>query len=98
MMTKLTAAMFLAMGLMTGCAVDEEPTVSGPEDQDVSSVEQDATVWCTDKAWRVDFYAEPALINKVGYLQCTCYQPQTRGGITTNYTKLAYQRTCEPLQ
>jgi hypothetical protein len=95
MMMKLTAAVFLVTSLMAGCAVDDEPTVSGPDDElDLSTVESDVTVWCTDKAWRVDFYAEPALINKVGYLQCNCWQPQRRGGTVSNYTNLAYEFTC----
>lgn len=51
-------------------------------------------MWCSDKSWRVDFYAEPELINVVGYLKCQCYQPQTSGGIVTDYMKLAYERTC----
>lgn len=52
------------------------------------------TVWCSDKSWRVDFYAEPELINVVGYLKCQCYQPQTSGGTVTDYMNLAYERTC----
>jgi hypothetical protein len=95
MMMKLTAVVFLVTGLMAGCAVDDEPTVSDPDELDLSTIESDVTVWCTDKAWRVDFYAEPALINKVGYLQCDCWQPQKRGGTVTNYTNLAYKITCD---
>jgi hypothetical protein len=55
----------------------------------------DAIVWCSDKSWRVDFYAEPELINVVGFLQCQCFRPQSRGGTVTNYMNLAYEFTCE---
>jgi hypothetical protein len=58
-------------------------------------VQPDAIVWCSDKSWRVNFYAEPELINVVGFLQCQCFQPQTRGGTVTNYMNLAYEFTCD---
>lgn len=69
------------------------------QQSDLDSAEQSeldalATVWCTDKSWRVDFYAEPELINVVGYLKCQCFRPQTSSGIVTDYFKLAYERTC----
>jgi hypothetical protein len=51
-------------------------------------------VWCSDKGWKVNFYAEPALINLVGFLSCSCYQPQFRSGTTSSYASLAYEYSC----
>lgn len=95
----------LALTLFACMGMPEEEFVTDPP-QSVSelsllhdSAEQSeldalATVWCTDKSWRVDFYAEPELINVVGYLKCQCFRPQTSSGIVTDYFKLAYERTC----
>jgi hypothetical protein len=52
-------------------------------------------VWCTNKSWRVDFYAEPEHINLVGWFECQCFQPQARVGSTSSHSVLAYEFTCE---
>jgi hypothetical protein len=44
--------------------------------------------------WRVNFYAEPELINQVGYYQCPCYGLQVRSGSVSSYQSLAYEFTC----
>ncbi len=87
----MIGALLLAAGLSSaGCGVIEDDTDEPSE----STVEDETTVWCSNKAWRVDFYAEPELINVVGWIKCSCYQPQTRSGTTSQYTNLAYEFTC----
>lgn len=89
----LAGALLCAATLFSvGCGVEEE--VSSPEDPAFSVEEQEATVWCTNKSWRVDFFNEPEMITRVGWLQCQCYQPQTRGGTVGTYQRLAYEFTC----
>lgn len=93
----------LASGLLSvGCGGTEvemeelsnvESQVSREAPSDATSREAQ-TVWCSNKSWRVDFYAEPELINRVGWLKCDCYRPQTSSGTTSNYTKLAYEFYC----
>lgn len=94
----LAGALLCATMLFTvGCGVDEmtDEVVSSPEDPAFSIEEQAATVWCTNKSWRVDFFNEPEMITRVGWLQCQCYQPQTRGGTVPGaYQRLAYEFTC----
>ena len=100
MKTRFSAsALLLAALCSTGCAlteeVDEVDGAEGAEEAPAESVvESEAIVWCSNKAWRVDFYAEPALVNRVGWIQCQCWQPQTRSGTVSNYTHLAYEVTC----
>jgi hypothetical protein len=90
MNSRIFAGLLLAVGLVSaGCAVDEE--LSSPSE---STTDSEVVVWCSDKSWLVNFYAEPALINVVGSLRCTCFQPQVSLGIQTNYVKLISQRTC----
>ncbi len=94
---KFVGAALLAAGLLSaGCGGTEmEPEeLSSVEPSELTSREDEATVWCTNKAWKVNFYAEPELINVIGYYQCQCYQPQIRSGATSNYTKLIYERYC----
>ena len=89
----LCAATLFTAGFSAGCGIDEE--VSSPEDPAFSVEEQAGTVWCSDKSWRVDFFNEPEMITRVGWLQCQCYQPQTRGGTVPGaYQRLAYEFTC----
>lgn len=87
----LVGGLMLAATLFSvGCGVDEE--MSSPME---SVEESEATVWCTNKSWLINFYAEPEMINIVGWMRCQCYQPQTRGGDTTgNNIRLAFERTC----
>jgi hypothetical protein len=87
------ALLLAATVFSVGCGVEEEAT--SPMDPMESIDESAATVWCTNKAWRVDFFAEPAQINRVGWIQCQCYQPQTRSGVVSQYQSLAYEFTCD---
>jgi hypothetical protein len=100
----IVGGLLLASGLLSvGCGGTEmemeessnvESQVSSEEPSGDATREAQTTVWCTDKSWRVDFYAEPELINRVGWIKCACYSAQTRSGTTTNYTKLAYEFYC----
>jgi hypothetical protein len=76
-----------------GCGLTDE-IKDEPAEPTESTTESETTVWCSHKAWRVDFYSEPELVNVVGWLKCNCWQPQTRAGTTTNYLKLAYEIDC----
>ena len=85
-------SMLLVAGLCSaGCGIVDDAQ-DGPSE---STATDESIVWCTNKAWRVDFYAEPAHTNLVGWLKCDCYQPQTRSGTTSNYTNLAYEFNCD---
>ena len=91
-MRKIFGAVMLAAGLCaTGCAVTEGDAA----DPAVSTIEDDIVVQCGPNAWLVNFYSEPALINIVGTLRCQCFRPQTRTGITTDFSALAFKRTCD---
>jgi hypothetical protein len=90
----LAGAMVLAATLFSaGCGMDED--VSSPME---SVEESEAVVWCSNKSWRVNFYAEPERITLVGWLACQCYRPQTSGGTYSDYTSLVFERVCEPPQ
>ena len=62
----LVGGLMLAATLFSvGCGVDEELT------SPMESVEEsEATVWCTNKSWLINFYAEPEMINIVGWMRC----------------------------
>jgi hypothetical protein len=100
--------LFLALNLSACIGMPEDEFVVDPP-QSVSELEPldesasaeqselaapNAVVWCSNKSWRVNFYAEPELINVVGFLRCDCYQAQSRGGTVTSYQDLAYEFTC----
>jgi hypothetical protein len=97
---KVATGLLFAIALFAaGCAVDEvtqgPPSPEEFQSPSESTSESEIIVWCSNKSWRVDFYAEPAHINLVGWLRCDCYRPQTRSGTTSNYTNLAYDFTCD---
>jgi hypothetical protein len=85
----ILCAVSIAAGSLYGCGVDDE--LASPLE---STVESEATVWCTDKSWLVESYAEPAQINLTGWLRCDCYRPQTRSGTMVGNFKLVYDFTC----
>ncbi|MFP2924782.1 hypothetical protein ACLESO_06110 [Pyxidicoccus sp. 3LG] len=90
---KLVSGVMLAAGLLaTGCGGTEADM--GMEEESNLSSREDAVVWCSDKSWRVNFYAEPELINVVGTMQCRCWQPRVDTGIVTQYQKLLSEFTC----
>ena len=74
-----------------GCGV----TDAGKDEVSESSTTQaDTIVWCSDKDWQVNFYSEPELLNVVGFYRCSCWQPEIRSGLISNYTSLVYEFTC----
>jgi hypothetical protein len=85
------ALMFAATTGLAGCAVDSD---SAADEPNVSTAEDEIIVWCSDKSWLVNFYAEPEHINLVGTLRCTCFRPQTSTGTTSNFPTLVFERTC----
>ncbi|QSQ19069.1 hypothetical protein JY651_27375 [Pyxidicoccus parkwayensis] len=92
-MKKLFSGVMLAAGLVAaGCGGTE----AGMEMDEASnlSTREDAVVMCSDKNWRVNFYAEPELINVVGTMTCKCWQPRVDTGIVTQYQKLLSEFTC----
>lgn len=93
-MTKLISGVVLAAGLLSAGCGGTEADMTMEDPSNLMSREDEAVVWCTNKSWRVDFYAEPELINVVGYLQCQCYRQQVQVGQVTNYNKLAYEFVC----
>jgi hypothetical protein len=51
-------------------------------------------VRCSDEAWVVNFWAEPAQITLVGQMSCSCWGPELLAGVESNYDSLAHERTC----
>ncbi|AEI66931.1 hypothetical protein [Corallococcus macrosporus] len=75
----------LAIGLLTGCGV---------EDSDMAEMDTEAqAIPCRDFTGRdyvVTYYAEPAMLTKVGELQCGCSTPERilTGTQTAHYEKV----------
>jgi hypothetical protein len=67
---------------------------ASPTDAAESPADEAAVVWCSNKSWLVNFYAEPELINVVGWLRCQCFRQQTGAGQQTNYAALISERVC----
>lgn len=91
---KLIGGVLLAVGLLAAGCGGAEADMDAVEDASNLESREDAVIWCSDKNWRVNFYAEPELINVVGYIQCRCWQPRIDSGIVTNYQKLVSEFTC----
>jgi hypothetical protein len=88
----ISAVLLAAGALSAGCGGTEADMEA---QSNLQSREDEQTVWCTNKAWEVRFYSDPALTLHVGTIRCACYQAQFRSGDTsTPYYKLMYERTC----
>ncbi len=93
--------LLIAAGLGTGACYTPVDDGSDPASSEADQVSESSSqltqtgVQCTNKDWEDDFYAEPQFINKVGFIRCSCFQPQVQDGITTPYVKLAYEFTCD---
>ena len=90
---KLISGVMLAAGLLAAGCGGTEADMAMEEEANLSTRE-DAVIWCSDKNWRVNFYAEPELITLVGYIQCRCWQPRIDSGTVTQYQKLVSEFTC----
>ena len=96
MQRQIIHAVFLAVLGSAGCATTEITGEADPAGESAaeSTAQSEVVVWCTDKSWQVNFYAEAAHINLVGTLRCDCFRPQTSTGVTSNFPLLVREFTC----
>lgn len=90
---KIMTAVLWAAGLCANGCMTEQSS-SEPEE---SVVGQDVStgVRCSDKTWRVNFYSDATLTTQVGTMSCVCFQLEQLTGVTSNFTRLAFEFTCD---
>lgn len=98
---KIIACVLFAAGLgLTGCALDPQhqpqPQPDDTESTESATAQEVSTgVRCSDKTWRVNFYSDATYTTQVGTMSCVCFQLETLTGVTSNFSKLAFERVCD---
>lgn len=95
-MKSMIGVLFVTGLCLTGCAV-ETGNAADPSDPAESSTSQEVStgVRCSDKTWRVNFYSDATLTTQVGTMSCVCFQLEQMTGTQTQFTKLAFEFTCD---
>jgi hypothetical protein len=88
-MKTFAGVLFVAGLCFAGCATEPEAGES------TASQEVSTGVRCSDKSWKVNFYSDATLTTIVGTMSCVCFQLEQQTGVTSNFTSLVFERTCD---